>query len=263
MSWLEAIILGIIQGLTEFLPVSSSGHLEIGKVLFSAQTEDSLLFTVVLHGATVLSTLVVFYKEIVQIFKGVFLSLQWNREKQFLLLIIISMIPVLIVGIFFKDVVDSMFSGQLLLVGCALIFTGFLLYITKYIPQKSKKIGYKDAILMGFAQAVAVIPGVSRSGSTISTGLLLGNNKAEVTRFSFLMVIIPILGANALEILQAETGLHHEISSKLLLLGFVAAFISGLFACKWMIQLVKKGKLKYFAIYCFIVGTIAILSTIL
>lgn len=259
MDWLEALILGIIQGLTEFLPVSSSGHLEIGKYLLGVEVEDNLIFTVVVHGATVLSTIVVFWKDIVKLLKG-FFAFKWNEETIYLFKIAVSMVPIGIVGVFFKDDVEALFNGDniILVVGVMLLITSVLLGFTYFAKQKSRDISFKDALIIGIAQTCAVMPGLSRSGSTIATGLLLGNKKAEVAKFSFLMVLIPILGENVLSIFKgAETG-GVSVDILPLIIGFVAAFVSGLLACKWMINLVKKGKLIYFAIYCLIVGILVI-----
>ncbi len=260
MSWIEALILGIIQGLTEFLPVSSSGHLEIGKQLLGVEATDNLTFTVIVHGATVLSTIVVFRKDIYQLIRGLF-SFQWNEETQYMAKIAISMIPIGIVGVFFKDQVEAIFdSGNiLLLVGCMLLVTATLLAFTFYAKSKEKNISFKDAFIIGIAQTIAILPGVSRSGSTIATGLLLGNKKEAVARFSFLMVLVPILGENMLSLLKDDIGTTSPIGALPLFIGFLAAFVSGLLACKAMIKLVKKGKLIYFAAYCAIVGIIAII----
>jgi len=261
MDWLEALILGIVQGLTEFLPVSSSGHLELGKAILGVNAEKSLAFTVVVHGATVLSTIVVFYKDIWQLIKGLF-AFRWNEETQYIAKIFISMIPVIILGIFFKEEVEGFFTGNVLLVGSMLLVTALLLASTYLIKQNEKKISFFNSFIIGIAQAFAVLPGISRSGATISTGLLLGNRKANVARFSFLMVLIPILGANFKDIYDGGVGAENGIGALPLLVGFLAAFISGLLACRWMIGIVKKGKLIYFAIYCFIIGSIAIIYSL-
>ncbi len=260
MSWLEALILGIIQGLTEFLPVSSSGHLEIGKQLLNVQATDNLTFTVVVHGATVLSTIVIFRKDIANLFKGLF-AFSWNDETQYIFKIAVSMIPIGIVGVFFKDYVEEIFNTDkiLLLVGVMLLITALLLAFTFYAKAKEKDVSFKDAFIIGIAQTIAVMPGISRSGSTIATGLLLGNKREAVARFSFLMVLIPILGENILSVLKDDTTSTGTIGAIPLIIGFLAAFISGLLACKAMINLVKKGKLIYFAIYCAVVGAIAII----
>ncbi|WP_075603872.1 undecaprenyl-diphosphate phosphatase [Saccharicrinis aurantiacus] len=259
MTWIEALILGIIQGLTEFLPVSSSGHLEIGKQLLGVEATDNLTFTVIVHGATVLSTIVVFRKEILQLLMGLF-SFKWNEDTQYIAKIAVSMIPIGIVGVFFKDYVEEIFnSGNiLLLVGCMLLITATLLAFTFYAKSKQKEISFKDAFIIGIAQTVAVLPGISRSGSTIATGLLLGNKRESVAKFSFLMVLVPILGENVLSILKTDFSAESSIGALPLLIGFIAAFTAGLLACTAMINLVKKGKLIYFAIYCAIVGAIAI-----
>ncbi len=262
MDWIESIILGILQGLSEFLPVSSSGHLEIGKVLLGVDTEQSLLFTVVVHGATVLSTILIFWKEILQILKGLF-AFQWNFETQYVVKILISMIPVTVVGLFFEEQVNSLFTGNLVLVGAMLLFTALLLGFTFYAKSGTRHVSYTDAFIMGMAQAVAVLPGISRSGSTIATGLLLGNMRHEVSKFSFLMVLAPIIGANILSLKDADFSTAESVSAGVLLAGFVAAFVTGLLACKLMIRIVNKGKLIWFSVYCAIVGTVAILSQVL
>ncbi len=258
MDWLKALILGIIQGLTEFLPISSSGHLEIGKVLLGVNTEQSLLFTVIVHGATVFSTIVVFRKELVKIFGGLF-KLNLNSETHYSFKLIVSMIPVGIVGVFFKQDVESFFTGNLVFVGYMLIITALLLAFTFFAKQKSNNISYGNALIIGIAQAIAVMPGISRSGATIATSLLLGNSRESAAKFSFLMVILPIIGENTIEILSNDIIIEksHEMSS--LIVGFIAAFITGLIACKWMINIVKKGKLIYFAGYCLLVGLVSIL----
>lgn len=259
MTWIEALILGLIQGLTEFLPVSSSGHLEIGKVLLNVEVKEDLSFTILVHFATVLSTITVFFGEIKELSRGLF-AFRWNAETKYVARILLSMIPVLIVGILFKDEVESLFSGNLTLVGGALLVTATLLLSTQLVKAGTKKIPYLDALLMGLAQAIAVIPGISRSGATISAGLLLKNDRSEVARFSFLMVLIPIIGAAMLDIftLSSSNG-EPAISASSLIIGFIAAYISGYLACTWMIRLVKKGNLYWFALYCAVVGVIAII----
>ncbi|HNS16225.1 MAG TPA: undecaprenyl-diphosphate phosphatase [Bacteroidales bacterium] len=258
MDGLTALILGLIQGLTEFLPVSSSGHLELGKVLFGLQGSENLTFTVVVHGATVLSTLVVFYKDILRLLKGL-LAFRWNPEMQFMAKILISMVPVAFLGFFFREEVEAYFTGNTVFVGSMLIITAILLGLTTLVKQGLKTIPFLDAMIIGIAQAVAVLPGISRSGATISTGLLLRNQKEDVTRFSFLMVIIPVLGANFMDLTGGNLQNNVEVGSVPLLIGFVSAFISGLIACKWMVGLVKKGKLKWFALYCLVIGIVAII----
>jgi undecaprenyl-diphosphatase len=256
MNWLEALILGLIQGLTEFLPVSSSGHLEIGKAILGIDVKESLIFTIVVHGATVLSTIVVFRKDLLNLFKGLF-QFKWNEETQYVSMILFSMIPVCIVGVFFKEEVEGFFNGDVSFVGIMLIITAILLGITFFVKSKSRNISFRDAFIIGIAQAFAVLPGISRSGSTIATGLLLGNKREEVAKFSFLMVLIPILGENFLDLFKGDFTSETSIGVLPLLIGFLAAFVSGLLACKWMIGIVKKGKLIYFAIYCLLVGLIA------
>ena len=256
MSWIEALILGIIQGLTEFLPVSSSGHLEIGKVILGVNAERSLIFTVVVHGATVLSTIVVFWKDILILFRGLF-AFKWNDETQYIAKLVVSMIPVLILGFTFAEEIESLFTGNMLLVGAMLTITALLLTVSYYVKQYDKEISYRDSFIIGIAQAFAVLPGISRSGATISTGLILRNKKDGIAKFSFLMVLVPIIGANLKDLLDGKLSGNSDINVTALVVGFFAAFISGLLACKWMIGIVKRGKLIYFAIYCFIVGLIA------
>lgn len=257
MDWLEALILGIVQGLTEFLPVSSSGHLELGKVILGVEAERSLIFTVVVHGATVLSTIFVFHKDLWILLKGLF-AFKWNDETKYISRILISMIPVVIVGLLFAEEIESFFTGNVVFVGSMLIITALLLTFTYFKKTNLRKISFIDSFIIGIAQAAAVLPGISRSGATISTGLMLGNKRELIAKFSFLMVLIPIIGANVKDLFTGEMAGESSIGAVPLLIGFFAAFISGLLACKWMIGIVKKGKLIYFAIYCFIIGLIAI-----
>lgn len=266
MDWIQAILLGLLQGFTEYLPVSSSGHLTIASYLFGVDADSNLTFTVAVHVATVLSTLVVLWKEISWIFKGLF-RFEMNDETRYAINIFVSMIPVGIVGVFFKDYVEEIFGSGLFIVGCMLLVTAALLTFSYYArPRQKEKISLKDAFVIGLAQALAVMPGLSRSGSTIATGLLLGDNKAKLAQFSFLMVIPPILGEALLDVIKAATHgaevVAGDISLGALVAGFIAAFISGCFACKWMINIVKKGKLIYFAIYCAIVGVITIFFSV-
>ena len=260
MSWYEALLLGLIQGLTEFLPVSSSGHLEIGQALFGTSGEDNLSFTVAVHVATVFSTILILWKEISFLFKGLFTK-TWNDEKDYIAKITISCIPIFIVGVFFKDEVESLFGNGLILVGCCLIVTSLLLAFSYYAkPRQKENISYLDAFIIGVSQAFAVLPGLSRSGTTIATGLLLGNKKENMAQFSFLMVLVPILGEALLDTIEMlSTGITMDGNTINLILGFFAAFISGCFACKFMINMVRKGKLIYFAIYCLIAGSLALL----
>ena len=257
MNWLEALILGIIQGLCEFLPVSSSGHLEIGKVILLNEVKEDISFTLIVHAATVLSTIIVFRKDIINLFTNA-LNFRWNSETQYISKIILSMIPVVFVGLFLKDELEGLFNGNLILVGSMLIITAILLIYTYYVKSKDNDISYKNAIIIGIAQAIAVLPGISRSGSTIAVALFLGIKKEEAARFSFLMVLLPILGATAKEFLDG--GLKSEIIQwQILAVGFIAAFISGLFACNLMLKIVKEGKLLYFGFYCLAAGVIALI----
>lgn len=258
MEIIDAIILGIVQGLTEFLPVSSSGHLELGKAILgdASVPEDSLLFTVVLHFATALSTLVVFRTDVLEILKGLF-SFKWNEETQFSLKIIISMFPATFIGLFFEERLEGLFGENVLLVGYMLLITALLLYLADRAKETEKKVTYLNAFIIGISQAIAILPGISRSGATISTSVLLGIDKSKAARFSFLMVVPLILGKMAKDFWGGEIDFQGaQIVS--LGAGFMAAFIAGLVACTWMIQLVKQSKLQYFAIYCFLVGLIAI-----
>ncbi len=259
MSYIEAIILGLIQGLTEFLPVSSSGHLELVKALFGDNSlpEESLTFTVILHFATALSTLVVFRKEVLEIIKGIF-QFKWNDEMIFSLKIIISMIPAVIIGLLFEKQLEAFFGGRILLVGCMLLITAVLLLFADRAKNTTKNVSYTNALIIGISQAIAMLPGISRSGATISTSVLLGVDRTKAARFSFLMVVPLIFGKVGKDIFGGE--INFESSQiGIMGVGFIAAFISGLFACNWMITLVKKSKLSYFAIYCTIIGLIAII----
>ena len=263
-SILAAILLGIIQGLTEFLPVSSSGHLEITTFIlerFGSQglPEENILMTVVLHAATALSTLFIFRDEVAQIFKGL-LQFKWNEEFRFSLKIVISMIPAALVGVLFEEQIDALFGGRILLVGCMLIITGLLLFIADKAKNTTKSVNFSQSLIIGIAQAIAILPGISRSGATISTSVLLGIDREKAARFSFLMVVPLIFGKMAKDILNGEIATE-SASFIPLIVGFIAAFLTGLIACKWMISLVKKSQLKYFSYYCFSIGLIAILFT--
>jgi len=259
MELIRAIILGIIQGLTEFLPVSSSGHLELGKFIMGDATagEQSMLMTVVLHAATALSTMVIFRKDIAEILKGLFAA-PMQEEHHFSLKIILSMIPAVFVGLVFEEQIEALFSQNLLLVGAMLILTGGILFLADRAKNTEKSVGYWDAAIIGISQAIAILPGISRSGATISTSVLLGVDRSKAARFSFLMVIPLILGKMAKDILSGDIVFESGFLLPLIA-GFVAAFITGLVACTWMIKIVKASKLSYFAIYCFIVGIGAIL----
>ena len=253
------MILGIIQGLTEFLPVSSSGHLELGKAILgdTSVPEESLLFTVVLHFATALSTLVVFRKDVFEIIGGL-LSFKWNEETKFSLKIVISMIPAVFVGLFFEEQLEALFGGNILFVGFMLLITALLLWLADKARNTGKNVSYSNAFVIGISQAIAMLPGISRSGATISTSVLLGNDKTKAARFSFLMVVPLIFGKIAKDLLSGEL-MESSADFSILAIGFVAAFIAGLAACTWMIALVKKSKLSWFAVYCFVVGLAAII----
>lgn len=259
MDLIDAIILGIIQGLTEFLPVSSSGHLELGKALLGDESipEESLLFTVVLHFATALSTIVVFRKDILDLLKGLF-RFQWNEETQFSAKIILSMLPAVFIGLFFEEQLEALFGGNVIFVGCMLLVTAVLLWLASKATDTKKSVSYSNAFVIGVSQAIAMLPGISRSGATISTSVLLGNDKTKAARFSFLMVIPLIFGKIAKDLLGGELTISSG-NTVPMLAGFIAAFVAGLAACTWMIAIVKKSKLSYFAIYCLIVGLLAII----
>jgi len=262
MEWFEALILGLVQGLTEYLPVSSSGHLTIGANLFGLNGEENLAFTVAVHVATVLSTCVILWKEIVWLFSDLF-KLKWNEGTKYVVNILVSMIPVAVVGFCFKDRVEEIFGSGLLVVGICLWVTALLLSFSFWAkPRQRENISPWHAFVIGLAQAVAVLPGLSRSGSTIATGLLLGNKKEKLAQFSFLMVIPPILGEALLDGKQmVEEGVSVAMAGLpvgSLVIGFLAAFVSGCLACKWMINIVKRGKLIWFALYCAVVGSLAI-----
>ncbi|MEN7551417.1 undecaprenyl-diphosphate phosphatase [Rapidithrix thailandica] len=264
MSTIDALILGIIQGLTEFLPVSSSGHIELGKALLDIHIKENLLVSIVLHAATALSTIIVYRKDILDLLKDIF-TFQWNESTAFALKIIISMLPVGIAGVFFKDQIESFFEGRVMLVGSMLLITGVLLLLTTFLEKKQgKEVGFGQSLIIGLAQAIAILPGISRSGATISTSLMIGVSREKAARFSFLMVLPPIIGATLLQVKDyMETPVASgQVSSFILAIGFIAAFITGLLACTLMIRLVKQGKLAYFAVYCFIVGVSAIIASL-
>ena len=258
MDIIEAIVLGIIQGLTEFLPVSSSGHLELAKAILgdTSVPEESLTFTVVLHFATALSTLVIFRKEVIEILKGLF-QFKWNDELKFSLKIILSMIPAVVVGLLFEKELESFFGGKILLVGIMLLVTAVLLLLADKAKNTNKEVTFSNSVIIGISQAIAMLPGISRSGATISTSVLLGIDRTRAARFSFLMVVPLIFGKIGKDLLGGDISFQ---SSEIVPIsaGFIAAFLAGLLACKWMIALVKKSKLSYFSLYCAIVGFIAI-----
>lgn len=262
MSWFEALILGLVQGFTEYLPISSSGHLTIGSALFGVEAEENMAFTVLVHVATVFSTLFILWKEVVWIFRNLF-KFEMNNGTKYAINILVSMIPIGIVGVFFKDQVESVFGSGLFVVGCCLLLTATFLAFSYYAkPRKKESISIRDAFIIGLGQALAVLPGLSRSGTTIATGLLLGNKKENLAQFSFLMVIPPILGEALLDTLEmvkeGTTAVMGDISGTALIVGFLSAFVAGCIACKWMINIVRRGKLIYFAIYCAIVGLLTI-----
>ena len=276
MNSLQALLLGLLQGLTEYLPVSSSGHLAIGAYLFGVDGEESMAFTIVVHVATVLSTLVILWREIVWILRGVWCQLtgkvstqsagssscsSLNAETRYAINILISMIPVGIVGLFFKEQVEEIFGSGLTIVGIMLLVTAALLVFSYYArPRQRENISPLHAFLIGIGQALAVMPGLSRSGTTIATGLLLGNKKESMAQFSFLMVIPPILGEALLDVLKLMKGdeAFGDIEFLPLAVGFLAAFVSGCAACRWMISIVRKGKLLYFGIYCALVALLVL-----
>ena len=260
MDTIQAILLGIVQGITEFLPVSSSGHLQIAKELLGVQLEENLTFDVTLHAATVLSTIVVLWSEIRRLLQGLF-SRRFNEEQAYILKLILSMIPIGIVGFLFKDQLDALLNAPyiLLVVGAMLLLTAALLAFAQYArPRQKERISYRDALLIGVAQACAAMPGLSRSGSTIATGLLLGNRKAAVAQFSFLMVLAPIMGETLLEAAKGE--LTSGIGTVPMLCGFLAAFVTGWLACRFMLEIVKRGRLIWFAVYCALAGVVSIAS---
>ena len=265
METLQSILLGIVQGITEFLPVSSSGHLQIAKELLGVNLEENLTFDVMLHAGTVLSTIVVLWSEITKLFKGLF-SRRFNAEQAYVLKLILSMIPIGIVGVLFADQLNAMLESPAILgiVGAMLLVTATLLTFAYYAkPRQKETISYRDALIIGIAQAFAAMPGLSRSGTTIATGLLLGNKKAAVAQFSFLMVLAPIIGQTLLEIWDAGGLPTSGIGTAPLIAGFLSAFITGCIACRFMIEIVKRGKLIWFAIYCAVAGIISLLSYLL
>ncbi|MBI3142252.1 MAG: undecaprenyl-diphosphate phosphatase [Bacteroidetes bacterium] len=258
MEIIRAVVYGLVQGFTEFLPVSSSGHLELAKAILGdgSMPEDSLLMTVVLHAATALSTVVIFRKDIVAIFQGIF-TLKNNSETQFGLKVVISMVPAAAVGLLWEDGIEQLFNKNILLVGGMLLLTGLLLFMADRAAHTTKDVSIMHSFIIGLAQAIAILPGISRSGATIATSVLLGIDRAKAARFSFLMVVPLILGKMAKDIMDG--GLSMESAQALpLMAGFSAAFLSGLFACRWMIALVRNSQLKYFSFYCFTIGTLAL-----
>jgi undecaprenyl-diphosphatase len=257
MNWFEAIILGLFQGLTEFLPVSSSGHLELGKYLFGIDAESNFYFSIVVHGATVLSTVLVLWKEIAGLIAGS-LKFKMNDETKYVIKIVISMIPVALAGIYLNEIAAEYFTGNMISLGIQFFMTAIFLLLTMFIKPKEKPLGFIDAFIVGLAQVFAILPAVSRSGATIATGMMLGVKKEEIARFSFLMVLIPVIGANLLELKSGSISTAGT-PFYVIVLGFLTAFVSGYFACKWMINLVKKGNLVWFAVYSIAIGIFSIL----
>jgi undecaprenyl-diphosphatase len=263
MTWLEALILGLLQGLTEFLPVSSSGHLELGGVLFGLQDPDAFFtFNILVHGATFMSVVVVFRQDILDLIVN-FFRFKWNAEMKFVLLLLASAIPVGIVGLLYEEQIEAIFTGRVMFVGFMLLITATLLFLTRFAPKNNKDVSLKSALLIGLAQTFAVLPGISRSGATISTALYLGIERTKAIRFSFLMVLIPVFGANFLKLLKAsnESG-GTSLDTMPLIIGTLAAFVAGLAACRWMLSIVRKGNIAYFSIYCLIIGLAAIFSSL-
>ena len=258
MDYFEAFLLGVVQGLTEFLPISSSGHIEISKVILGSSFDknEGLLFTIILHFATSLSTMFFFRKDIIDIFKGL-LTKKWNESKKFSLSILISMIPAVFIGLLYEDFINSLFNGNLILVAAMLYITGLLLFLSDFLKLKKKEITYKNSFIIGLAQAIAILPGISRSGATIATSVIMGIDREKAARFSFIMVIPLIFGSMFKSMIDYDFNLE-SFNILSLLIGFISAFITGLFACKWMIRLVKSSKLYYFSIYCWIVGSIIV-----
>jgi undecaprenyl-diphosphatase len=257
MNLIEAIVLGLIQGLTEFLPVSSSGHLELGKYLFGIDHEANFYFSIAVHGATVLSTVVVLWKEITGLLKGAF-EFRMNDETRYILKLFISMIPVAIAGLFMGEIAKEFFAGNMVSLAVEFFISAFFLFMTLIIMPRERTMTYLDSFIIGLAQALAIIPGISRSGATIATGMMLGNRKTDIAKFSFIMVLVPVIGANILEMTNGDF-IKEGTSVFVILAGFLTAFISGYIACRWMISLVGKGNLKWFAVYCILIGIFTLL----
>lgn len=261
MSWLEAFILGLLQGLTEFLPVSSSGHLELGGALFGLEDpHDFFTFNIIVHGATFLSVVVVFWRDIYSLIVN-FFHFKWNAEMKFALLLLASAVPTGIVGLLFEEQIESIFEGRVVFVGFMLLVTATLLFLTRFAPKNNKEVTLKSALIIGVAQTLAILPGISRSGATISTALFFGIERGKAIRFSFLMVLIPIFGANFLKILRmSDTAGSSTMDVTPMVIGAVTAFIAGVIACRWMLQIVRKGNIYYFSIYCVVIGLAAIIA---
>ncbi len=261
MSWLEALILGLLQGLTEFLPVSSSGHLELGGALFGLEDpHDFFTFNIIVHGATFLSVVVVFWRDIVMLVSN-FFRFRWNQEMKFAVLLLVSAIPTAIVGLLFEEQIEHIFEGRIVFVGSMLLITATLLFITRFVPKNHKDVTLKSALVIGIAQTLAILPGISRSGATISTALFFGIERTQAIRFSFLMVLIPIFGANFLKIISvSEQATAGTMDVAPMVIGAVTAFLAGVVACRWMLSIVRRGKIEYFSVYCVIVGMTAIIA---
>ncbi|HSW68030.1 MAG TPA: undecaprenyl-diphosphate phosphatase [Bacteroidales bacterium] len=258
MTWLEGLLLGLLQGITEFLPVSSSGHIELGQALFGAHVSDDLMFSVVVHTASMLSIMVVFRQDLAFLIKQS-LRFEWNPESRYVTMLLISMIPTGFAGLLFEKQIEVLFAGQILLVGFMLLVTAALLFSTRFVKKNDKDVSYRTALIIGIAQTIAIIPGISRSGATIGTALLLGIDKSKATRFSFLMVLLPIAGGSLIKAIDLFGNIE-KYSGELLpmITGFVASFIAGWIACNWMLSIVRKGNIVYFSIYCIFIGLIAI-----
>ncbi len=261
MSWFEALILGLLQGLTEFLPVSSSGHLELGGALFGLEDpHDFFTFNIIVHGATFMSVVVVFHRDIASLVVN-FFRFQWNAEMKFALLLLASAVPTAIVGLLFEEQIEHIFEGRVVFVGTMLLITATLLFLTRFAPESKKDVTLKSALVIGLAQTLAVLPGISRSGATISTALFFGIKRVQAIRFSFLMVLIPVFGANFLKLLRvSEQAGAGTTDTMPLIIGAVTAFIAGVAACRWMLDIVRRGKIEYFSIYCLIAGITAIIA---
>ncbi len=259
MSWIEALILGILQGLTEFLPVSSSGHLELAGAWGLEDPHDFFTFNIIVHGATFMSVVVVFWRDIVALVVN-FFRFQWNPEMKFALLLLASAVPTAIVGLMYEEQIESLFDGNVRFVGFMLLITATLLFLTRFIPKNNKDVTLKSALVIGLAQTFAVLPGISRSGATISTALFFGIERTKAIRFSFLMVLIPIFGANFLKVIRmSEEAAAGTVDVTPMIIGAIAAFIAGVIACRWMLEIVRRGKIEYFSIYCLAIGLTAII----
>ncbi len=255
------MILGLLQGLTEFLPVSSSGHLELGGALFGLEDpHDFFTFNIIVHGATFMSVVVVFWRDIAGLITN-FFRFRWNAEMKFTLLLLVSAVPTAIVGLLFEEQIESIFEGRVAFVGMMLLVTATLLFITRFVPKNNREVSLKSALVIGLAQTLAILPGISRSGATISTALFFGIERGQAIRFSFLMVLIPIFGANFLKLLRvSEQASAGSVDTTPMIIGAIAAFAAGVVACRWMLNIVRRGKIEYFSIYCLLAGLAAIVA---